>query len=485
MKIIFANKLKTGRTQAIIVPVFQDLLRDGQWASLMDHYPEAKKLVKRYDFKGKTGEAIVYNSSDHGVLIAFLGAGKFGAPGDAAKLAAKITSVLRQHKCRNATIHFVLKKRFKADYWQSFIDFLFIGDYRFDKYMNTSSNKERLGSVHLYCEKSAPIPEEFLSERMVVDWSVTKARDLVNDPPSETNPDHLVQAFQRVAKDCMLDISVCRGDDLKKNGYCGIHAVGAASAYKPALIRLDYTPAEYRESVTLVGKGITFDSGGLNIKPAASMADMKSDMAGAAVVLAVAEAAARLKLPVKIETLAAVAENMPGGYAYRPGDIITFQNNKSVEIVNTDAEGRLLLADALCDASQRKPGCIIEVSTLTGGIARALGEAMAGLMGTNESLMSKLLKSGQAACEPLWQMPMPGDYKESIKSRVADLKNAGYGKASGIKAGLFLAEFTGGVPFAHIDIAGTAFLSKPNGQYPQEGATGFGVRLLLDFLASL
>lgn len=485
MKLYFADKLKNTRTQAIVVPVFQDLLREDQWSSLMENYPDAKKFIKRYDFTARIGDAIVYNSTDHGVLIAILGAGRFGDPGHAARMAVKVISILQQHKCRNATVHFVIQQPVNSEYWQSFTDFMFIGDYRFDKYLNTSKRKERMGSIHLYSEEPARLPGSFLASRMVVDWSVVKARDLVNEPASEVNPDRLVHVFRRVAKDCRLGINVIRGDDLKKRGFFGIHAVGGASPYEPALIRLRYTPEKYRESVTLVGKGITFDSGGLNIKPASSMTDMKSDMAGAVVVLGVIVAAARLKLPVKIEAIVAIAENMPGSVAYKPGDIITFANNKSVEILNTDAEGRLLLADALCDAARRKPGCIIEVSTLTGSISNALGDGMAGLMGTSDALLSQLFNAGRTTCEPVWEMPLPEDYKESIKSRFADLKNSGYGKASGIKAGLFLAEFAGDIPFAHIDIAGPAYLSKTNGLYPQEGATGFGIRLLLNFLESL
>jgi leucyl aminopeptidase len=212
---------------------------------------------------------------------------------------------------------------------------------------------------------------------------------------------------------------------------------------------------------------------------------MKSDMSGAAVVLGITEAISKLKLPVIVDAFAPIAENMPGQYAYKPGDIITFNNKKTVEIFDTDAEGRLLLADALIMASKEDPDCIIELSTLTGSIANFLGDGIAGLMGNNETLMSMLLDSGGNTGEQLWQLPLIEVYKESIQSKIADLKNAGYGRASAIKAGLFLNEFIKKIPFAHIDIAGTAFLSKPNTLYAQEGATGFGVRLLLDFLQDL
>jgi leucyl aminopeptidase len=236
------------------------------------------------------------------------------------------------------------------------------------------------------------------------------------------------------------------------------------------------------KTVALVGKGITFDSGGLNLKSTSGMTGMKSDMSGAAAVLGIIEAVSKLRLPVIVDAYAPAAENMPGQYAYKPGDIVTFKNKKTVEVVDTDAEGRLLLADALIMAAEEKPDCIVEMSTLCGSIVNALGDGMAGIMGNNESLVSKLLDSAQHTGERLCPLPLVADYQESIQSRWADLKNAGYGRASAIKAGLFLNEFTQKIPFAHIDMAGTAFLSKANAFYAQEGATGFGVRLILEFL---
>jgi leucyl aminopeptidase len=212
------------------------------------------------------------------------------------------------------------------------------------------------------------------------------------------------------------------------------------------------------------------------------MEEMKCDMAGAAVVLAVMKSVAMLRLPVKVIALAAAAENMPGSQAYKPGDIITYANKKTVEIVNTDAEGRLVLADALIVAARLKPDVIIEFSTLTGAIVTALGDGIAGVMCRNRKLRGELLQAADACGELLWELPLFSEYRKDIRSKVADLKNANYHGASSIKAGLFLNEFTGSVPFAHIDIAGTAFLSKPGHWLAAEGATGFGVRLLVEYL---
>ena len=216
------------------------------------------------------------------------------------------------------------------------------------------------------------------------------------------------------------------------------------------------------------------------------MYDMKSDMSGAAVLLGIMQVLPRLQLPVAVYGHIPLAENLVGQYAYKPGDIITFRNKKNVEIVNTDAEGRLLLADALILAAEQKPRYIIELSTLTGSVTQALGRHLAAVMGHHKKLVAMLLNAGKNTGEQLCEFPLLESYLESIKSRIADLKNAGYGVGAGvIKAGLFLDQFVKNIPFAHIDIAGTAFLPKSEGFYARDGATGFGVRLLLEFLQML
>ena len=324
-----------------------------------------------------------------------------------------------------------------------------------------------------------------LRAREAVLEEVERVRDLVNEIPARVTPDSMAAAFAESARCHGLGLETWRRQQLEENGLNGLLAVGASSCCEPALLVLTYQPASFRRSVALVGKGITFDAGGLNLKPGNSMEEMKSDMAGAAAVLGVMNAVARLKLPVRVTALAPLAENLPGRRAYKPGDIITFANGKTVEIANTDAEGRLILADALIVAARRKPEMIIELSTLTGAIVTALGDSYAGLFCRNRRLCSGLLQAAETSGEFLWEMPLPPEYRESIVSKVADLKNANYNGGSSIKAGLFLSEFAGKAPFAHIDIAGTAFLSKPNSRLAAEGATGFGVRLLVQFLQDL
>lgn len=487
MNILRGKKLNLKDVEAIIVPIFVDT----DFAPVVKRYPEAEFFIRRLGFKGKAGEEIILNSPDKKKSIVIVGVGQSDCLADTIKCSKKVISVLTANKIKRAVIHFLQdldKLRVGRVFWINFIDFLFINHYSFDAYKTNNNKQEKIDRISLYFDKPNPsnlLPHSFFKERATINQSVNRVRDLVNETPAMVNPDYLTAEFERAAQECDLDILILREKELQEMGLNGVLSVGKASPYESSLIRLSYIPDESVNSIALVGKGITFDSGGLSLKPRSGMTGMKSDMSGAAAVLGIMAAASKLKLPVIVDAFVPVAENMPGQYAYKPGDIITFSNKKTVEIVDTDAEGRLLLADALTMAAKENPDCIIELSTLTGSIANFLGDGMAGLMGNNETLASMLLDSGRHTGERLWQLPLIEDYKESIQSKIADLKNAGYGRASAIKTGLFLNEFTQKIPFAHIDIAGTAFLSKSNTFYAQEGATGFGVRLLLDFLHDL
>jgi len=487
MNILRGQKLNLKSVEAVIVPAFADT----DITPIVNRYPDAKFFIRRRGFKGKAGEEIILNSADKKKSIVIVGVGQSDCLADTIKCSKKIISVLTANKIKIAVIHFLQdldKLKVEQSFWLNFIDFLFVSHYSFDAYKTNNNKQEKIDRISLFFDKpnsSNVLPHSFFKERAIIDQSVNRVRDLVNETPTIMNPDHMTAEFERTAQECDLDILILREQELQKYGFNGVLSVGKASPYDSALIRLSYIPDESVKSIALVGKGITFDSGGLSLKSRSGMTAMKSDMSGAAAVLGIVEAVSKLKLPIIVDAIAPVAENMPGQYAYKPGDIIAFNNKKTVEIVDTDAEGRLLLADALIMAAEENPDYIIELSTLTGSIANFLGDGMAGLMGNNEPLASMLLGSGRHTGERLCQLPLLEDYKESIHSKIADLKNAGYGRASAIKAGLFLNEFIKKIPFAHIDMAGTAFLSRANTFYTQEGATGFGVRLLLDFLQGL
>jgi leucyl aminopeptidase len=317
--------------------------------------------------------------------------------------------------------------------------------------------------------------------------ATTLVRDLANEPSLDKTPAWLAKEASRLAKRTGLGVTVLEPKALVAGGFGGILAVGSGSARPPRLIRLDYKPAgKVRARVLLVGKGITFDTGGLSIKPNDGMAAMKTDMAGGAAVIAVLGALPALGLPVRVTGLVPAAENMPSGTAARPGDVIRHYGGRTVEVLNTDAEGRLVLADALAyGIAETDPDYVVDVATLTGAIGIALGKRVAGLFANDDGLATALLAAADEAGERLWRMPLVEDYRRDLDSPVADLKNIG-GKFGGgsITAALFLREFVDGRRWAHLDIASAARSDNDEDEI-SKGATGFGVRTLLTWLESL
>ncbi len=324
-----------------------------------------------------------------------------------------------------------------------------------------------------------------VKEALVVCESVALVRDLVNTAPNDFHPQNAVIQARRVQKlGKRLRLKVLTVPRLKALGMGGILGVGQGSSRPPVLVHIHYKPARAKRVVALVGKGVTFDSGGLSIKVGSGMQDMKSDMAGGATVLATVLAASRLGLPIEIHAIAPFVENMPSGHAFRVDDVITFMNGKTAEIMNTDAEGRVILADALVYASRLKPDLIIDLATLTGAAIVALGMNITALMGDDKAI-AKLKACGERCGESMWQLPLPKAYRSHIESRIADIKNTGNaGEAGTISAALFLKEFVdASIPWVHCDIAGPSYLKREDGVHPA-GATGTPLRTLIEFLKS-
>jgi leucyl aminopeptidase len=359
-----------------------------------------------------------------------------------------------------------------------------------------------LGTYRFAAYRSVPRPEHV--DRLVVvgrgDWSdglrrgavaasaAGFARDLVNTPAADMTPRVLAERVRaRLAGLDGTTLEVWDEDRIAEERLGGLLAVARGSAEPPRLVRAAYAPPESAGDrsvphVVLVGKGITFDSGGLSLKPAEGMMTMKTDMSGAAVVLSVVSACAELRVPVRVTAIAPLSENMPGSRAQKPGDVFTARNGATVEVLNTDAEGRLVLADALSLAAELSPDAIVDVATLTGAQVVALGRGVAAMLGNDPALMDALREAGERAGEPLWPLPLPDDYREHIDSEIADMKNIGRPREAGtIAAALLLARFVGKVPWAHLDVAGPARSDESSG-YLSKGATAFGVRALLDFL---
>jgi leucyl aminopeptidase len=308
------------------------------------------------------------------------------------------------------------------------------------------------------------------------------ARDLVNTPAGDLPPAEIAKAAQAMAKKAGLTCKVWNENQLAQGGFGGILGVGKGSVNPPRMIELTYRGAGLRSTpIALTGKGIAFDSGGLSLKDASGMETMKMDMGGAASILATMKAIARLKLRVNVIAAIPCSENMPSGSAQKPGDVITHRGGKTSEVLNTDAEGRLVLADALAYLAEKGPACIVDTATLTGACMVALGTDVAGAMGTSDDLADELIRAGAATGEPIWQLPLFADYRKLIDSKVADIKNVGKRYGGAITAAWFLAEFVGDIPWVHLDIAGPAYSENGNDLGPA-GATGMPVRTLVGFL---
>jgi leucyl aminopeptidase len=319
--------------------------------------------------------------------------------------------------------------------------------------------------------------------------SVALARDLVNEPPSSLTPERFAAIFtERFAALPEVSIEVWDEERIVTERLGGLLGVSRGSTQPPRLVRAEYRPpgaaAGPIAHLALVGKGITFDSGGLSLKTATGMETMKTDMSGAAAVLAALDAAAALGAPMRITAIAPLTENMPGGSATKPGDVLTTRSGKTIEVLNTDAEGRLVLADGLTLATEAEPDGVVDLATLTGAAVVALGKDIAGLFGTDEVLVEEVRRAGERAGEPAWPMPLPDDYRSHIDSDVADMRNIGRaGQGGSIAAAMLLREFVGDVPWAHIDMAGPARADEAT-RYLAKGGTGFGVRTLVALVTS-
>jgi leucyl aminopeptidase len=317
------------------------------------------------------------------------------------------------------------------------------------------------------------------------------ARDLVNEPASRMTPAHLRTHAERItANDKNIKLKILDATDCEKLGMGAFLAVAKGSDEPPYFFHMVYRPKRSNKThkkVAFIGKGLTFDSGGLSLKPTEHMETMKCDMAGAAVVIGVFSVLSDISPNVEVHGLIAACENMPSGKAMRPGDIVTAMNGKSIEILNTDAEGRLTLADALAYAAKKiKPDCMIDIATLTGACMVALGTDVAGLMTNEDKFFEQIKKAAATAGEPIWRLPLPDDYAPLVVGDYADLRNTSRAKYGGaLTAGLFLKEFAGDVPWAHLDIAGPAFAERDVNPYMNKGGTGYGVRTMLNWLNNL
>jgi leucyl aminopeptidase len=372
-----------------------------------------------------------------------------------------------------------------ADGIQAVVEGLILGAYRFDEYKSKPGDDVRaLGKVTILGDTrwSAKTARAAMRTAEIVADAVSWARDLVNTPALVCTPDYLAKQAQKMAKAQGLTVKIWRKPELEKGGFGGILGVGAGSVNEPRMIELRYSGAGKSSTpIALTGKGISFDSGGLSLKDERNMEWMKSDMGGAASILATMKVLAQLK--PKINVIAAIpsSENMPSGSAIRPGDVLHHRNGKTSEVLNTDAEGRLVLADSLSYLAEQRPALIIDTATLTGACMVALGHDISGAMGNDAELIDEVAAAGDAVGEPIWELPLWREYRRQIDSAVADVKNVGNRYGGAITAALFLEEFVDDVPWVHLDIAGPAFAERA-GDYWGRGGTGVPVRTLVRFV---
>ncbi len=368
---------------------------------------------------------------------------------------------------------------------QAVVEGALLGTYSFERYKKDKAERavEELRVAEADTRRGREVAEG-ARRGEVFARATWLARDLINTPAKDLSPTDLAKAATDLAREKKLGITVLDRADCRKLGMGAFLGVAAGSVEPPKFIHLVYRAPRRRKRVAIIGKGITFDSGGLDLKTAEGMLRMKYDMAGAAAVLGVMSALPALEPGVEVHGLIAATENMPSGSAIRPGDVLRAMNGTTIEIGNTDAEGRLTLADALCYAKERvKPDEVVDMATLTGACVIALGPLCAGLMANDQGLAKRLLDAADAAGERVWELPLVDEYREGLKSDVADLSNGAPRGGGAITAGLFLKEFAAGMTWAHIDIAGPAFTEKDLPLAPK-GATGTAVRTILSYLTS-
>ncbi len=356
-----------------------------------------------------------------------------------------------------------------------------LGLYRYDRYKSTNNDTTALERFVVVGSPAQKDVDALAVGARVVD-GVALARDLVNTPGGELTPELLATAAKEVAEAENLQITIMKEKDIVRAGLGGLLGVNRGSKQPPRLIELVYEPTKPSGTLALVGKGITFDSGGLSIKTMDGMMTMKDDMGGAAAIIGAFSAMSSVAPRCVVRGYVPATDNMPGPDATRPGDVLKIRNGKTVEVLNTDAEGRLVLADALSLASEAQPDAILDLATLTGAVEIALGGRIAGLMGNHDAWIEQVSNAAARAGERVWQLPLPADYRKGLDSEVADLRNIAKSRGAGsITAGLFLQEFVAeGIPWAHLDIAGTAWLGDgPDGELTV-GGTGWGVRTILE-----
>ncbi len=488
------GRLEDFATEAIVAFHFEGdekLLRDEE---AMDKASGGliSEVVQSGDFQGELYQAsLIYTKGTIlGKRILLMGLGKRGDfhLDKWRGAVSKAARILRDKGVKDFSLSPYLRGERKIsleDFSQGLVEGIYLGLYQFTEFKTEErENIKEVEQVHLVTPDGKKIfrIQKAVDVAEIISRAVYLARDLVSRPANRKTPSMLAQMAKDVAKNNALRWEVFNMDKMRELGMGALLAVASGSREPPKFIILEYKPPKKSlDTVVVIGKAITFDSGGLSLKPSENMDKMKHDMGGGAAAIGIIQAASQLKLPLHLVALIPATENLPSGSAYRPGDILTSLSGKTIEVISTDAEGRLILADALAYSQRIKPKAIIDLATLTGACIIALGNNVTGMMGNDEELKARVRRAADRTGEKVWELPLWEEYEEQIRSEVADIKNVGGRPAGTITGGVFLKKFVGEYPWVHLDIAGPVWADKDK-PYVPKGATGVGVRLVVQLL---
>lgn len=483
------NNISSLNTQLLVNYVFTDEVSSLSISEITpDFDPIIREITESNEFRAKDGTiSIVHNNVGSGIkraLLLGMGDKKNLDPEKTRNLTGKV--VIKAKELGITEFVLIPFKNMDKEHLSAMVEGIKLSDYSFNNYKRDEDRND-LNQVRILIITDMKNNQKIIQHSVVVSDAVLYTRDISNLPPNDCSPKDLVTFSKKLSENQKIKVRVIEKEEMKSYGFEGILAVGKGSASSPKLIVLEYPGSTKNRPIVIVGKAVTFDTGGISIKPSEKMEEMKFDKCGGCNVLGIMKAVSELGLDTNVIGIIPAVENMPSGTSYRPGDIIKMYNRKTVEVLNTDAEGRIILGDALSFAVKTfAPKAIIDMATLTGAAIIALGTNVAAMVGNDDDLVTKILQYSNQTGEKIWQLPLFEEYKEQLKSSNADMKNIGGRSAGAITAAAFLSNFVEDTPWVHLDIAGTAWTQEGTKEksYNPKGATGFGIRTIVKYISS-
>jgi leucyl aminopeptidase len=483
------NDISSLNTQLLVNYVFMDEVSSLSISEITpDFDPIIREITESNEFRAKDGTiSIVHNNVGSGIkraLLLGMGDKKNLDPEKTRNLTGKVVNKAKELGISEFVL--IPFKNMDKEHLSAMVEGIKLSDYSFNNYKRDEDRND-LNQVRILIRNDMKNSQKIIQRSVVVSDAVIFTRDISNLPPNDCSPEVLATLSKKLSENQKVKVRVIEKEEMKSYGFEGILAVGKGSASSPKLIVLEYSGSTKNRPIVIVGKAVTFDTGGISIKPSEKMEEMKFDKCGGCNVLGIMKAVSDLGLDTNVIGIIPAVENMPSGTSYRPGDIIKMYNRKTVEVLNTDAEGRIILGDALSFAVKTfAPKAIIDMATLTGAAIIALGTNVAALVGNEDDLVTKILEYSNQTGEKIWQLPLFEEYKEQLKSSNADMKNIGGRSAGAITAAAFLSNFVEDTPWVHLDIAGTAWTQEGTKEksYNPKGATGFGIRTIVKYISS-